>query len=182
MKKQLERCGKRPQDRSSPFQILEFGEILFFILFKTRFLPLLKTVLDPVPMLFLTRSKPIFALSKPLFPLSKPVPSLSCTAHLSYLDTCHLQPNHWTTSDHHQFVDQWEVCIHGEEMLGTSLHDMSTPSCWRKQSDAIRKVRAQGALHVKKKRRLNAPDKKRGRGGGGETQLQPPIAVGRLQG
>ena len=30
-------------------------------------------------------------------------------------------------SDHHRFADQWEVCIHGEEMLGTSLHDMSTP-------------------------------------------------------
>ena len=60
--------------------------------------------------------------------LSKPVPGLSCIAHLSYLDICHLQINHWTTSDHHRSADQWEVCIHGKETLGTSLCNMSAPS------------------------------------------------------
>ena len=79
-----------------------------------------KPVLDPVPMPFL----PLF---KPFFPLSKPVPSIFCATHLSYLDTCHLQPNHWTTLDNHRSADQWEVCIRGKEMLGTSLHNMLLP-------------------------------------------------------
>ena len=127
---------------------------------------------------FLYRLKPIFdPISNPFLPLSKPVPGLSCMVHLSYLDTCHLQPNHWTTSDHHQSVDQWDVCICGEETLGTSLCDRSTPSRGSKQSNAVRKARVQGAQHVKKKRRLNAPDEKRGRGRGGETQSQPPVAA-----
>ena len=53
-------------------------------------------------------------------------------------------------------------------MLETSLRDMLAPLSGTKRSDAVRKVRAQGALHVKKKRRLNAQDERRGRGGGAE--------------
>ena len=144
-----------------PFHILKFGEDPFFYHLKPIFAPS-KTCSWPcynaVLASFQTRS------------------GLSCTAHLSYLDTCHLQPNQWTTLDHHRSVDKWEVCIHGEEMLGTSLHDMSAPSRRSKRSDAIRKVRAQGAPHIKKKKRLNAPDERRGRGRGGETQSQPPAA------
>ena len=58
-------------------------------------------------------------------------------------------------------------------MLGTSLCDMSALSRGSKRSDAIRKARAQGVPHVKKKRRLNVSDKRRGRGGGGETRHGP---------
>ena len=75
-------------------------------------------------------------------------------------------------SDHHRSTDQWEFCICGEETLETSLHDMSASSHGSKRSDAVKKVRAQGPLHVKNKRRLNALEERRGRGGGGETQLQ----------
>ena len=67
-------------------------------------------------------------------------------------------------------------------MLGASLHDMSALSHGNKQSNAVRKARAQGVLHVKKMRRLNVLDEKRGRGGGGETQSQQPVVVGHLQG
>ena len=51
----------------------------------------LKPPSAPVPTRFLPRSNPIFT---PFF-------SRSCTALLSYLDARQLQPNHWTTSDHH---------------------------------------------------------------------------------
>ena len=67
--------------------------------------------------------------------------------------------------------DQWEVCIHGKETLGTSLHNMSAPARGSKRSDATKKVRAQAAPFAKKKRRLKVPDD---RGGEGETHLQPP--------
>ena len=50
--------------------------------------------------------------------------------------------------------DQWEVCIHGEETLGTSLRDMSAPTRDNKQSSSVRKATALGAPHAKKKRRL----------------------------
>ena len=69
-------------------------------------------------------------------------------------------------------MDQWEVFICSEGTLETSLHDMSTPSRGSKRSDAVRKARAQGAPHVKKKRRFNALDERRRRGGGGDTQSQ----------
>ena len=36
VKKWLERCGKGPRGRPSPFQILKFGEIPFFILVRTH--------------------------------------------------------------------------------------------------------------------------------------------------
>ena len=62
-------------------------------------------------------------------------------------------------------MDQWEVCIHGKETLGTTLRDMSAPTHWSKWSDAARKARAPAALIAKKKRRLNTPDD---RGGGAE--------------
>ena len=67
-KKRLERCGTAKNGRSSPFQILESGEIPFFIPFKTRFCP---------------RSNPVFT---PFFPVLAPFFSLalflsrSCTA------------------------------------------------------------------------------------------------------
>ena len=77
-------------------------------------------------------------------------------------------------SDHHRSADQWEVCIHGEETLGTNLHDMFAPTRGSKRSNAARKARAQAAPIAKKKRRLNALDDRGGRGGEGETQLQPP--------
>ena len=67
-------------------------------------------------------------------------------------------------------------------MLGAILRDMPAPSHGSKQSDAVRKVRAQGVPYVKKKRRLNAPDERRGRSGGGETQSQPLAAAQHLQG
>ena len=54
--------------------------------------------------------------------------------------------------------DQWEVCILGEETLGTSLRNMSAPTRGSKRSDATTKVRAQAVPFAKKKRRLNAPD------------------------
>ena len=73
--------------------------------------------------------------------------------------------------------DQWEVCIHGEETLGTSLHDMSAFVHDSKRSGSVRKATALGAPHTKKKRRLNGPDEKRGRGGGGDTQSQVPAAA-----
>ena len=55
-------------------------------------------------------------------------------------------------------------------MLGTSLRNIFAHPRGSKQSDAIRKARAQGALDVKNKRRLNVPDEKMGRGGDRETQ------------
>ena len=51
-----------------------------------------------------------------------------------------------------------------------------------KQSDNVNKVRAQGPLHAKKKRTLNRPDKRRGRGKVCGTQLQVLAVVGRSQG
>ena len=47
-------------------------------------------------------------------------------------------------------MDLLEVCIHGEEMLETSLRNISAPLS--KQSNAVKKARAQGAPHVKKKK------------------------------
>ena len=78
--------------------------------------------------------------------------------------------------------DQWEVCIHGKETLGTSLCDMSAPARGSKRSGSGRKATALGAPHAKKKRRLNRPDEKRGRGGGGDTQSQVPTTARRSQG
>ena len=78
--------------------------------------------------------------------------------------------------------DQWEVCIHGEETLGTSLRDMSAPACGSKRSGSGRKATALGAPHARKKRRLNGPDERRGRGGGGDTQSQKPTVARRSQG
>ena len=78
--------------------------------------------------------------------------------------------------------DQWEVCIHGEETLGTSLCNISTPACGSKRSGSGKKATALGAPHAKKKRRLNGPDEKRGRGGGGDTQSQAPTVARRSQG
>ena len=51
-----------------------------------------------------------------------------------------------------------------------------------KQSGSGKKTMALGAPHAKKKRRLNGPDEKRGRGGGGDTQSQVPTATRRSQG
>ena len=78
--------------------------------------------------------------------------------------------------------DQWEVCIHGEETLGTSLRNMSAPARGSKRSGSGRKATALGAPHARKKRRLNGPDEKRGRGGGGDTQSQAPTVARRSQG
>ena len=78
--------------------------------------------------------------------------------------------------------DQWEVCIHGEETLGTSLRNMSAPARGSKQSGSGRKAMALGAPYARKKRRLNGPDKKRERGRGGDTQLQALAGARRSQG
>ena len=59
---------------------------------------------------------------------------------------------------------------------------MSAPAHGSKRSGSVRKATALGAPHTKKKRRLNGPDKKRGRGGVGDTQSQAPIATRRSQG
>ena len=59
---------------------------------------------------------------------------------------------------------------------------MSAPARESKRSGSVRKATALGAPHAKKKRRLNGPDEKRGRGGGGDTQSQAPAAARRSQG
>ena len=64
-------------------------------------------------------------------------------------------------------------------MLGTSLRNMSAPACGSKRSGNGRKATALGVPHARKKRRLNGPDEKRERGGGGDTQLQAPAAARR---
>ena len=61
--------------RSTLFQIVEFGEIPFFMPFKTSFYP--------VPTRFLPRSKPVLdPVPNPFLPLSTPVlvPFLYCLA------------------------------------------------------------------------------------------------------
>ena len=59
---------------------------------------------------------------------------------------------------------------------------MSAPARGSKRSGSSMKVTALGAPHARKKRRLNGPDEKRERGGGGDTQLQAPVAARRSQG
>ena len=59
------------------------------------------------------------------------------------------------------------------------MHDMSAPTRGSKQSGSDRKAMALGTPHSKKKRRLNGPDEKRGRGGGGDTQSQALVAARR---
>ena len=46
-KKTLERCGTAKNGRFTPFQIVESGEIPFFILFKTRFCPRSNPIFTP---------------------------------------------------------------------------------------------------------------------------------------
>ena len=65
-KKMVERCGTAKNSRSTPFQIVEFGEIPFFCRLKpvfapvpTHYLPRSKPVLDPIPNPFLPFSTPI---------------------------------------------------------------------------------------------------------------------------
>ena len=67
-------------------------------------------------------------------------------------------------------------------MLGTSLPDMSALVHGSKQSGSVRKATALDASHGKKERRLNGPNGKRGRGGGGDTQSQALVAARRSQG
>ena len=73
--------------------------------------------------------------------------------------------------------DQWEVCIHGDEMLGTSLRDMYAPVCGCKRSRSGTNLRALDAQHTKKKRSLIGLNKRSGKGGGADTQLQVPTGV-----
>ena len=48
--------------------------------------------------------------------------------------------------------DQWEVCIRGEEMLGTSLRDMFAPTRGTASgATAVRKARVQAAPITKRK-------------------------------
>ena len=56
---------------------------------------------------------------------------------------------------------------------------MSALARGSKQSNSVTKGSALGAPHAKKKRRLSGLDKRRGRGGGGATQSQVTVAVGR---
>ena len=65
--------------------------------------------------------------------------------------------------------DQWEVCIHGEETLGTSLHDMLAPAHDSKQSGSVRKATALGAPHAKKKKKTQWARRKEGEGRRGGT-------------
>ena len=70
----------------------------FSNLARFRFLYRSKPISAPVPTSFLPRFYPFFSYSCPfLFPFL----SHSCSTLLSYLDAHQLQPNHWTTSDHH---------------------------------------------------------------------------------
>ena len=62
-------------------------------------------------------------------------------------------------------MDQWEVCNHGEETLGTSLHNMSAPTRGSKQSGSIRKATVLG--HPTPGRKEDSMGKKK-RGGGAE--------------
>ena len=56
-------------------------------------------------------------------------------------------------------------------VLGSSLCDMSAPTCGSKRSDAARKARAHAAPIAKKKRRLNAPDHRGGEGWRGRDPI-----------
>ena len=139
-----------------------------FLPFKTRFCP---------------RSNPFFT---PFFPVLAPFFSRFCPVlvllsyHIYMHASCSptIGPRRTITG----LRDQWEVCIHGEEMLGTNLRNMSAPARESKRSCNIRKAVALGAPHARKKRRLNGPDEKRGRGGGGDTQSQAPAVARRSQG
>ena len=59
--------------------------------------------------------------------------------------------------------DQWEVYVHGDETLGTSMRNMSAPTRGRKRSSNIMKASALAVPHSKKRIRLNGPDERRGR-------------------
>ena len=111
--------------------------------------------------------------SNPFLSLSRPVLGLSYTTHLSYLDTCDFQPNHWTTSNHRRSADQWEVCICSEELLGNSLRDMFAPSHGSKQSDAVKKARAQGAVACQEGKKTQHARQKEGKG----RRERDPIAT-----
>ena len=143
-KKRLERCGTAKNGRSSPFQILEFGEI--------PFLYRLKPVFAPVPTHFLPRSNPVFT---PFFSRSCPFLflflSCSCTAWLSHLDARQLQPNHWTTSDHH-----WSTGPVGglSSWRGDTRDQFPRYVCsrtWEQAERRHRKARAQATPITKKR-------------------------------
>ena len=117
---------------------------------------------------FLYRLKPVLdSFQNPFLPLFVTVLGLSCIDCLSYLDTRCFNAPHWPTSDHYLSVDEWEVYICCEEMLG--ICSLAPTCCGSKWSDSATKPRAQGAPHAKKRRRLKGPDKRIGRTGGGET-------------
>ena len=72
-KKTVERCGTVKNGRSTPFQIVEFGEIPFFCR--------LKSVSAPIPTRFFPRSNSFLPRSKPIFaPFHTRFFSRSCTA------------------------------------------------------------------------------------------------------
>ena len=135
------------------------------------------------------RDSVFYAVQSPFLTLCKPVlapfvsrPWFYCTAYLSYLDTRHFEPNHWTTSDHHWSIGPVGRLYSWKGDLGTSLHNMFSPAFGSKQSGSIMKARPLGAPHTKNKIRLNEPDERRGRGGGGDTQLQAPTVARHSQG
>ena len=86
-KKRQERCGMAKNGRSTPFQIVEFGEIPFFIPFKTRFGPRSNPFFTPVPTRFLPRFFPFLPLSFPVL-----VPFLYCLAIISWYAPVAAQP------------------------------------------------------------------------------------------
>ena len=131
---------------------------------------------------FLHRSKPVSALFQ-----TRSCPFLLQVLVFLVLLTYHIQiratsspiigPRRTITDPQ----DQWKVCIRGDETLGTTLRDISAPVRGSKQSSSITNVRALGAPHAKKKRRLNGLDERRGRGGGADTQLHAPAGARRSQ-
>ena len=57
------------------------------------------------------------------------------------------------------------------------MHDMLAPTHGgSKQNDSVRKARAWGALHARKRRRLEGSNKKSGRGTAERAQPQLPVA------
>ena len=135
LKKRLERCGTTKNGRSTPFQIVESGEIPFFMPFKTRFCP--------VPTPFLPLSKPLLdPFLNPLLPLSKLVlvHFLYCLAIIFRCTPVAAQP-----LDH---VGSSPVCgpMGGLYSWRGDARDqfvcMSAPMHGSKWSDAARKARA----------------------------------------
>ena len=86
-KKTVERCGTAKNGRSTPFQIVEFGEIPFFLPFKTSFCPRSNPFFFPFQPVFYPVPNPFLSLSTPVF-----FPFLYCLAIISRCAPVAAQP------------------------------------------------------------------------------------------